>query len=269
MDGGLVDAYLRRLGVTGAAPSPQFLARLHAAHVERATYTNLQIIRSAPVGIEPVEAAREIVEGRHGYCFQLNSAFAWLLEALGFTVTLHSGLVPHVPKYGQDSPALTHLTILVHDLDGTWFVDVGLGDGMSEPLPLRAGSYRQGPFEYRLEPTPTVDGWRFVHDPRGSFAYMQFSTAPVGLADFYPAHRQLSGAAGSPYKKYLLAQSRRPDRVETMRGCVFTVLGADGPTRRVIDDPESWRATLVELGLADDGLLDLWPDARAASLHLW
>ena len=36
---------------------------------------------------------------------------------------------------------------------GDWYVDVGLGDALHEPIPLRSSSVRQGPFELELQKT--------------------------------------------------------------------------------------------------------------------
>jgi hypothetical protein len=41
---------------------------------------------------------------------------------------------------------------------GAWYVDVGLGDGLHEPLPLVAGSYRQPPYALSLRVSDIVVG---------------------------------------------------------------------------------------------------------------
>jgi N-hydroxyarylamine O-acetyltransferase len=259
----MIDAYLARLGLPRAAPSLEYLFALHRAHVSRVTYSNLQIMRGTPAGIDPEASVSEIIAGRGGYCFHLNGAFSWLLRELGFAVTLHRGYVEGRVQAGE--PRLNHLVLLVHDVQGgPWFVDAGLGDAIHEPLPLVPGRYRQDPFGYELGPASRRDGWRFTHDPLGSFALMEFESALAGIDDFRTAHAHLSTSVESNFVKFLTAQVRHADRVEALRGCVLTVVDAAGRRVRHVDDPQDWVSTLVGLGLADDGLAALWPSERAA-----
>ena len=49
--------------------------------------------------------------------------------------------------------------------EGRWLVDLGMGDGLHEPLPLAVGAFRQGPFAYGLRPSDAEPGgWRFDHE---------------------------------------------------------------------------------------------------------
>ena len=78
-----------------------------------------------------------------------------------------------------------HLVLTVRDLpndanpDGDWYVDVGLGDALHEPLPLLAGTYDQAPFQLVLDETPGgVGDWHLTHDPKGGFPGMSWRSAP-------------------------------------------------------------------------------------------
>ena len=83
---------------------------------------------------------RKIVERRRGgFCYELNGAFAGLLRAIGFRVTLLSARVPR--EDGSDGPEFDHLTLRV-DLDEPWLADVGFGDSFLEPLAVRSGAER-------------------------------------------------------------------------------------------------------------------------------
>jgi len=69
LDDVLASAYLERLGV-GARPGAvdaRTLAELQRAHVAAIPYENLDIVRGAPPGIEPVDCVRRIVRRRGGY----------------------------------------------------------------------------------------------------------------------------------------------------------------------------------------------------------
>ncbi|GIH10930.1 arylamine N-acetyltransferase [Rhizocola hellebori] len=255
----MIDAYLARLGLPRAKPSVDYLFELHRAHVAKVAYTNLQIIRDRPASIALESSVAEVLAGRNGYCFHLNGAFAELLRSLGFQVSLHRG---YVVRLLESEAALNHLVLVVHDLDGMWFVDAGLGDALYEPLPLTPGTYRQGPFQYRLEPCARRDGWRFEHDPEGSFGAMEFESAGARIADFAQAHEHLSTSPSSTFRRFLVAQVREAGRVRILRGCILTTIDRDGKREEHLDDPQRWRDTIVELGVADEGLLELWPTER-------
>ena len=104
---------------------------------------------------------------------------------------------PAPGRYGN------HLAVTV-TIDGqTWMADAGLGVAHHEPIPLRAGVYRQGPFTFGLERLGEIPGgWRFVHDPAlTSFYAMDFTVAPAPWADFLPHPAELSARPESPFRR--------------------------------------------------------------------
>ncbi|WP_213450992.1 arylamine N-acetyltransferase family protein [Rhizomonospora bruguierae] len=252
MDGGSVDVagYLARLGV--AHPGPPSVVGLHAlhrAHVERVPYETLRIHLDSPTTVDPAESAARVVAGEGGYCFHLNGAFSALLAALGYDVRWHvAGVQPHgVPEPVGASG--DHLALTVHGLPGgDWLVDVGLGDGLYEPLPLRPGRYRQGPFAYALAPSSVIPGgWRFAHDPSGGFLGMDFGMPLAGPADLAANHRRLSTDPESGFVRVFTAQRRRADAVDVLRGCAFSTLSAAGRSRREVTGRGEWLALLAEV----------------------
>lgn len=249
-------AYLARLGVRIAQPSVDYLFALHRAHVERVPYTNLEIMRGRVTPIDQLASVRQILAGLGGYCFHLNGGLAWLLRQLGFAVTLHRG---YVYRHGAETASLNHLVLLVHDLDGVWFVDAGLGDALHEPLPLASGTYEQGPFRYTLS---AGERWRFTHDEAGGFAAMEFEPAAARLEDFAQAHHTLSTSDDSPFRRFLTAQVRQADRVTILRACTLVDISAGGTQTRAVETLPQWRAALAGLGLT--GCDDLWEQTREA-----
>lgn len=222
------DRYLVRLGLGAERPSAGALARLHRAHVERVPYETLWIHLGQGWDIDPDAAlARIAATRRGGYCFHLNGSLARLLDSLGYRVTHHVGGV-HGPDGATEREMTNHLVLAVHDLPtdanpgGTWYVDVGLGDALHEPLPLRAGSYDQGPFRYTLTDAPgAVGDWHLGHDPRGGFTGMAWRAAPVGLDAFAERHRWLSTSPESGFVKVLTAQRRDVTGVDCLKGLVL------------------------------------------------
>ncbi|MEU9236018.1 arylamine N-acetyltransferase family protein [Streptomyces subrutilus] len=260
-----VDGYLTVLGVARpAAPTVEALWALHRAQVERVAYENLDIHLGRPTGIGAAESVGRILRGRGGYCFHLNGAFGALLTALGYDVTLHKA---GVQGTREDLAGATgdHLALTVR-LDGErWLVDVGLGDALHEPLPLREGSYVQGPFTYAMAPsTAEPGGWRFHHDPRGSFTGMDFAPGPVELSSFAAEHARLSTSPESGFVRVLTAQRRDAKGVDVLRGCVLRRLDTGGVDERTIGSADDWYDVL-----ADVFHLDLTDVAAPARAQLW
>jgi len=258
-----VSGYLRRLGRPAEPPSVAALHALHRAHAERVPYECLWIWHGERRTIEPAESVACVLRGRGGYCYHLNGAFSELLRALGYRVTRHVGGVQPSAEHPAGVTG-NHLVLTVSGLDGDWFVDVGLGDALHEPLPLVPGDYRQGPFRYRLRPSEAEPGgWRFDHDARGSFVGMDFRAAPADMADFADQHRHLSTSPDSGFVRVATVQRRDATGVDSLRGLVLTRVG-DAETRTVLADRRDWFAALADVfGLT---LGDLTPAGRDA---LW
>lgn len=235
-----VTGYLQRLGLGAEPPSPPALRRLHAAHVERVPYEPLEIQLGRPTSLEPSASLARILRGRGGYCYHLNGAFSALLHALGYQVTRHfggvQGAAADAPNVDRNHLALT-VTGLPGDPSASWLVDVGLGDGIHEPLPLREGTYVQGPHTYRLRPSEVAPGgWRFDHDPSGSFAGFDFAPGPAELAGFAEKHAWLSTAPESGFVRVCVLQRRDATGVDTLRALTLNRHGV----RELVESPEDW-----------------------------
>ncbi|MQY15020.1 hypothetical protein SRB5_51970 [Streptomyces sp. RB5] len=266
-----VDSYLRVLGMDRPpAPTLEALAALHRAHVERVPYASLDIFLGRPAGIGAAESAERIARGRGGYCFHLNGAFAALLSALGYDVTRHRAGVQESAA-AEAGAGGNHLALTVR-VDGEgWLVDTGLGDGIHEPLPLREGTYTQGPFTYRMAPSVAEPGgWRLTNDPRGTFLAMDFAPGPVALESFREKHAALSTSPDSGYVRVLTAQLRHARGVDVLRGCVVRRIHGGGTDERTVGDPGEWYDVLAGVFRLDLSDLDaparerLWRKVRTA-----
>ncbi|WP_419992511.1 arylamine N-acetyltransferase family protein [Streptomyces boninensis] len=266
-----VDGYLAALGVARpAAPTAEALWALHRAQVERFAFENIDIHLGRPTSILPEESVARFMRGRGGYCFHLNGAFSELLKTLGYDVTLHwggmQGSPDEIPGANGDHLALTVL------LDGErWLVDTGQAGGIYEPLPLREGTYTQGPFTYAMALSDTVPGgWRFTHDPRGAFISMDFAPEPVELSAFAEMHTYLSTDPESGFVRTATAQLRGAKGVDVLRGCVLRRIHGGGTDQRVIDSADDWYEVLagvfrLDLGDVDAAArADLWQRVRKA-----
>ena len=267
-----VAGYLRRLRLPhldDSAPSIEGLFALHRAHAELVPYETLEIWLDRPTTVDPAESAGRILRGRGGYCFHLNGAFSALLTALGYRVTRHFGGVQNTSSRSAGATG-NHLVLTVAGLpsaeapEGRWLADLGMGDGLHEPLPLTPGAFRQGPFAYGLrESIAEPGGWRFDHDPRGSFLGMDFRAGPTGMAAFAEMHDFLSTSPESGFVRALAIIRRDATGCDVLRGLTLTRLG-DPETRRALDRRADWFAAVSDIfGITLD---DVTPAERDA---LW
>ncbi|MCY0959407.1 arylamine N-acetyltransferase family protein [Streptomyces sp. H27-H5] len=258
--------YLRRLGVEPAAPSVEGLFALQRAHLERVPYENIDIQLGRPPGIDPELSARRLAAGRGGYCFHLNGAFSALLEALGYDVTRHVGGVCKEP----DARGVNgdHLALVVRVDGAAFFVDVGLGDGPHEPLPLREDTFERGDFRYALERLAPLDGeapgWTY-RNPGGPFPVMNFRSAPATMADFASEHLRLSTSQDSGFVRTFAMLRRDAHGIDALRGRVLSRIDPlKGTTDRELHTPEEFFGVLA--GVFGRSLDDLTARDRAA---LW
>jgi len=271
-----VGAYLARLGLERELPSVAALARLQRAHVERIAYEALDVQLERRTSIEPEASAARITErGRGGYCYHLNGAFSALLRALGYDVTWHRAGVQTKRDAEPPGPArANHLVLTVARLpdgDGAWMVDAGLGDALHDPLPLRAGTYVQGPFTFGLRPSDLVPGgWRFEHDAGGSFLGADWDPRPATVCDFLERHAWLESSPESGFVRTCAVQRRDAGGVDDLTGLVLERRDGSGAPGRTLETAAEWYGAIGDvfgLALADLDAADrdaLWRRVHAA-----
>jgi N-hydroxyarylamine O-acetyltransferase len=178
-----IDAYLRRIGYVGEPePSAETLRFLHRAHMFSVPFENLDIALGRRIVCDEARFLHKIVnERRGGFCYEMNGAFAALLRAMGFQVTLLSAQVSR--SDGSDGPEFDHLTLRI-DLDEPWLADVGFGDSFVEPLRLEPGlEQEQFGRRYRL----TSEGARFCYEMNTEAEWKKqysFTLQPRRLSEF-------------------------------------------------------------------------------------
>ena len=150
-----IDAYLSRIRYTGPREvSSATLHGLHLAHTHTVPFENLDIHLGRPLSLEAVDLFTKIVtRKRGGYCYEVNGAFALLLQALGFQM---QGLLARVLYPALHGPALlrprAHRLALVTIEDDAWIADVGFGqNSLRAPIRLTPDVVaQQGPEIFRL-----------------------------------------------------------------------------------------------------------------------
>ena len=253
-------AYLRRLGIGEALPPTlESLRLLQRRHLEQVPYENLEIMIGPAPSVDPVASLERVAEvGRGGYCLHQNAVLELVLRDLGFDVERRRGHVWSHPDQ-VDGTSLNHLALVVSGLPtadnpgGRWWPDVGLGEGFLEPLPLRQGEYVDGPFCFRLDEVGD-DGWRFTHDPTGSFGGVVVTRGPTDPMAVLEAHAALSTPPDGPFARLLVALRRDPDGVDAVRGCVRSRTDAAGRRTTDLTTYDDWREALLALGVSLEGV---------------
>lgn len=239
---------LRRIGLDERpAPDAEGLRAVHRAFVANVPYEDLAV-QLGEVG--PLDAgaaaSRMLSGGRGGYCFELNGVLGALLEALGFTVARHEGVVGEHGARAAGDP-VNHLVLTVPAGGTTWLVDAGLGEGWLDPLALEPGRQASGAFTWSIE--RDGDGWWVDHHDLGSFTGVSFADARVTLDAFAGPHRRLSTDPASSFVQTLVVQRPADDRITTLRARTLRVDRPDGREERVLDDREDLGRTLEALGI--------------------
>jgi N-hydroxyarylamine O-acetyltransferase len=191
-----VDAYLARIG----APRPATvdaaaLRELHERHLAAVPFENLDVIMGVPIELTEGAVLAKVVDRRRGgYCYELNGAFALLLRALGFEVSLLAAAV-HTPA--GLGPPFDHLALRV-DLAEPWLADVGFGRNSLHPLRLDRREDQTDPAgTFRIEERPDGD----LDVLRDGAPQYRVETRPRGLTDFAPTNWWQQSWPGSHFRR--------------------------------------------------------------------
>ena len=237
-----VDAYLARIGYQGTrAPAAETLRRLHRAHLLAVPFENLDIAMGRPLAIAPSVLYDKIVwRRRGGFCYELNTLFGWLLEQLGFEVTMLSA---RVFSDGQPGPAFDHMLLRVAG-PVPWIADVGFGDSFIEPLPLDGQTRTQRGWIYRL--TEAEGAWTLQRQRPGAAQEPQyiFSLTPRERDEFNPmCHYHQTSPASHFTQKSVCSRLTRAGRVTVSNGR-FIITTEGDRQEMIITDEQVYRQRL-------------------------
>ncbi len=253
-----VEAYLRRIRYHSPPtlsvdlpsidrPSIDLLRSLHRAHLFTVPFENLDISLGRKIICDEARILHKVVnEHRGGFCYELNGAFAALLRALGFHVTLLSARVAH--EDGSHGPEFDHLTLRV-DLEEPWLADVGFGEGFVEPLRLECGMEQpQNGRVYRLTRRTSDDGilgLEAVVEGKWKRQYA-FTLQPRELSEFAGMCHYHQTSPESHFTRQRICSLATPDGRVTLSDEKLMETRAGARRERLLAGDEEWRATLRE-----------------------
>jgi len=241
-----IQSYLARVGYKGStSPTLETLRAIHYAHLLNVPFENLDIALGRKIALDEDSFIRKIAERRRGgFCYELNGAFAALLRALGFRVTLLSARV--ALSDGGESPEFDHLALRV-DLDEPWLADVGFGESFLEPLRIkpgveqmdRAGRFRMVELGERLllEKKRPVGTWK------GQYSFTSQSRRLEEFAGMCEYHQR---SPQSHFTQNEICSRATPEGRITLAGMKLIVTSNGEREERRLKSEDEWRDTLRE-----------------------
>ncbi len=253
-----VDAYLERIGYSGRRePTLETLRGLHLAHATAIPFENLDILLGRPILLDLASLQAKLVRARRGgYCFEHNSLFAAVLEALGFRVTRLGARVRMGRPPTEPLPD-THMLLAVDAQGAPWLADVGFGgDGLPLPIPFEPGpAIEEMRRTYRLvvEPAPTggaIDSPspHVLQTLRAGewFALYAFTLEQRSDVDYEMANWFTSTHPRSPFVQGVVAQRLFPDGWLTLHGLELTRSYTDGRSETTMVGADELLSVLAE-----------------------
>lgn len=245
-----LDAYFARIGYAGPRePTLDVLQALHLLHPAAIPFEAIDCLLDRGVDISPEAVDAKLIHGRRGgYCFEHNSLFKRVLEALGFEA---EGLAARVRwNMAPDVPAQprTHMVLRVMAEGQPWLVDAGFGGCvLNTPLRFEPGLEQATDHDrYRLTPVGEDLRLEVLREPGWVPAY-DVSPSPCVPRDYEMANWFTSTHPTSHFRHNLLAARTTP---EARFGLLFnqlTVRPRNGPVEKTILDADGIEAALRDV----------------------
>ena len=241
-----LEAYLARVGYCGPLqPSLETLRNLHLAHATTIPFENLDVLLGRPISLDlDALEGKLVIDRRGGYCFEHNTLFAAVLEALGFRVSRLAARV----RFGSTAiRPLSHMLLTVVLEDKPWLVDVGFGgEGLLYPIRLRAiEESRQFASAFRVRHDGDCHVLQSLH-PDGWFDLYAFTEETWYPIDFVVANHFTSTYPHSPFVQSLIVQRQSRDTRLTLRGRELTEESLGLKNITLLPDDAALLATLAD-----------------------
>lgn len=252
-----LSAYLERIGYQGdVAPTLACLTGIHRCQALSVPYENLDVQLGVPVG-QDIEAIFDKIVNRRrgGWCYEMNGLLGWALREIGFDVMRVASAVRRRER--GDSAVGNHLVLLVQ-LERAYLADLGLGDGIREPIPVEEGSFQQGALTFRLE--HLADGyWRFHNHERANPPTADFRDAPADEGLLRAKLQFLQTSPESVFVQNLAFEMMRPESLTSITGRMLSEKSAGGVKKILLNSPEEMELALATgFGIRDVSIVPIW-----------
>jgi N-hydroxyarylamine O-acetyltransferase len=183
----------------------------------------------------------------------MNGLLGAALAAAGFKVIRLCGGVRRADM--GDIAVGNHLTLRVDLEDGPWLAEVGLGDALTDPIPMALGDAAQRGYGFSLK-AADGDWWRFNNHAFGAAPTFDFRPEGSDEAALAGAHHFLMTDDHSPFRSNLILGRHFPDRIETLRNIMRRTVTPAGITETPVGNVGEFRdlvGDVFELTLKDPG----------------
>ena len=128
-----LQAYFQRIGYDeGWEPTLETLKRVQWAQAHTIPFETFDISMGVPIVLtEEAIFDKLVTRKRGGYCYEVNALIHFALQAMGFKTYL--ALAKLTDENEKILPESVHMVVIV-ELEKTWLVDVGWGNGFAEPF---------------------------------------------------------------------------------------------------------------------------------------
>lgn len=227
--------YLQRLGYSKPpAPTLDNLRGLQLRHVCVFAFESLSTLLHQPVPIDLASVERKVLlDGRGGYCYELNQMFLALLQELGFDAR---GITGRVVMGGPPDArtARTHRLTLV-TLGGVRYItDVGFG-GMvpSGPLLLDSEADQATAHEFYRLTHNADDSYTLWAEVAGEWRGLYvFDLQVQADIDYEIGNWYVSTHPGSPFLGQLKVALLAPGKRYTLNNAHYAVHYLDRPSKK-------------------------------------
>lgn len=223
--------YFQRVGISGEFRNdlPTLIAIMRA-QLQSVPFENLDVQAGKIVSLTPEDIVNKIVYGkRGGYCYEVNSLFAFALTALGFEYDL----IGARPMFYPQRRPKSHMVLMVKIGAERWLCDTGFGSfGLRAPIELN-----------QLGQVIKQDNETFMLDKneRGEFILKAlvkgewanqfgFDLQPMEMIDFMPVNYYNSTHPDAVFVQRYLVMQQRPDGRTLLSGNQLKQLRGDQET---------------------------------------
>jgi N-hydroxyarylamine O-acetyltransferase len=248
-----LDAYLERIGYSGPRTATlDTLEAVHALHPAAIPFENLNPLLGWTVALDVDSLQAKMVGGgRGGWCFEHNTLFRHVLEALGFSVTsLAARVLWNAPPDRPVGPR-SHMLLLVHLGGRPYIADVGFGGNvLTSPLRLEPHIAQPTPHEpHRL--LPLENGFVVEASLGGEWKpFYRFTLEPQFPADFEVSNWYLCHHPSSFFRHTLLGARVNTEGRYALLNNALNIHRKNETEKRILADAAALRSCLeIDFGL--------------------
>ena len=212
-----IHKYLDRIAYTGPV-LPLCLTASTVVQAFSIPYESLDIQLGRYLNGDLSRIFEKLVSRRRGvWCYEVHELLFWALQQIGFEARLVTAGIDR-REFG-DVKMGNHTAILVQ-LDQLYLADLGLADGIRDPILLLEGEHEQGRLSFRLERVE-LDYWRFPQSRVRLSPGLRFQRCNGGGISIDQRSHELQTDQIRALAQNLVCQIMHPEAITCLTGRVL------------------------------------------------